>query len=85
MHANTHVRRFFRHISLLWAFAQALNATITMWLLFSQSLATFVLLKSAVSMGVTVTAIVASTLWFKRSMARNDIEVHLPRWRKVAA
>jgi hypothetical protein len=85
VHANTHVRRFFRQISLLWAFAQTLNAALTIWLLFSQSLATFVLLKSVVSVGVTVIAIVASTLWFKRSMARHDIEVHLPRWRKAAA
>ena len=43
MYANEHVRRFFRRISLLWAFAQASNATITIWLLLTQSLATFVL------------------------------------------
>ena len=84
MHANTHVRRFFRQISLLWAFAQLLNAGLTIWLLFSQSLATFVVLRSAVSMSVTVTAIVASALWFKRSMARHGIEVRLPRWRRPA-
>jgi intracellular septation protein A len=85
MHANTHVHRFFRQISLLWAFAQLLNAGLTIWLLFSQSLATFVVLRSAVSMSVTVVAIVASTLWFKRSMARHGIEVRLPRWRTAAA
>jgi hypothetical protein len=81
VHANTHVRRFFRQISLLWAFAQTVNAALTIWLLFSQSLATFVVLRSAVSMGVTASAIVASTLWFKRSMSRHGIEVRLPRWR----
>lgn len=85
MHANTHVRRFFRQISLLWAFVQTANAGITIWLLFSQSLATFVLLRSVVSAGVTITAIIASALWFKRSMARNGIVVQLPTWRRAAA
>ncbi len=84
MHANTHVRRFFRQISLLWAFVQTANAGITIWLLFSQSLSTFVLMRSVVSASVTITAIVASALWFKRSMARNGIVVHLPGWRRAA-
>jgi hypothetical protein len=85
MHANTHVRRFFRQISLLWAFAQAANAGITVWLLFSQSLGTFVLLRTVVSASVTIAAIAASALWFKRSMGRHGIVVHLPRWRQTAA
>jgi hypothetical protein len=83
--ANTHVRRFFRQISLLWAFAQISNATITIWLLFSQSLATFVVLRTVVSSSVTITAIVASTLWFKRSMARHGITVSMGAWRRTRA
>jgi intracellular septation protein A len=85
MHANLHVRRFFRQISLLWAFAQAANAAITVYLLFSQSLGTFVVLRSVVSSSVTITAIVASALWFKRSMKRNGIHVQLPGWRRAPA
>jgi hypothetical protein len=85
MHSNTHVRRFFRHVSLLWAFAQTANAGLTIWLLFSQSLGTFVVLRSVVSAGVTITAIAASVWWFKRSMARHGIVVHLPRLRRVPA
>jgi hypothetical protein len=85
MHSNAHVRTFFRQISLLWAFAQTANAGITIWLLFSQSLGTFVVLKSVVSTTVTVTAIIASTLWFKTSMRRNGITVQLPRWRRASA
>jgi intracellular septation protein A len=83
MHANQHVRRFFRRVSLLWAFAQTCNAAITIWLLFSQSLGTFVVLRSVVSASVTITAIVASAVWFKRSMARHDIIVKLPSWRRA--
>jgi hypothetical protein len=75
VHGNHHVRRFFRRVSLLWAAAQAANATITIWLLFSQSVATFVVLRSVVSAGVTVSAIAISTFWFHRSMARHGITI----------
>jgi hypothetical protein len=85
MHLNAHVRRFFRQISLLWAFAQTANAAITIWLLFSQSVGTFVVMRSVVSTTVTVTAIAASVLWFKRSMARHGIVVQLPSWRPTKA
>ncbi len=81
MHANAHVRRFFRHVSLLWAFAQTMNAGLTIWLLLTQSLTTFVIARSVVSIGVTVLAVVASALLFRRSMARNGIVVSLPTWR----
>jgi hypothetical protein len=84
MHSNQHMRRFFRQISLLWAFAQMAQAAITIWLLFSQSVGTFVVLRSAVSTTVTVAALVASVLWFKRSMKRNGIHVKLPTWRRAA-
>jgi len=85
MHGNAHVRRFFRQISLLWAFAQTANAGITIWLLFSQSLSTFVVLRMVASTSVTVTAIIVSALWFKSSMRRNGIDVRLPAWRRVQA
>lgn len=85
VHANTHVRRFFRQISLLWAFTQAMNAAVTVWLLFSQSLGTFVVLRTVVSSSTTLVAIVASALWFKRSMKRHGISVQLPTWRRAVA
>jgi hypothetical protein len=81
VYANVHVRTFFRRISLLWAFAQASNAAITIWLLLTQSLGTFVVARVAVSWTVTVAAITVSTLWFRRSMARHGIVVRLPSWR----
>jgi hypothetical protein len=82
MSTNEHVRRFFRRVSLLWAFAHFSNASITIWLLFTQSLGTFVLARVAVSWTVTITAIVASALWFRASMRREGIHVHLPSWRR---
>ena len=71
--ANAHVRRFFLQISLLWAFTGFLNASLALWLQFSQSVGTFVLAKSLSSAGLTVLAIVISVLWFKRSMTRAGV------------
>ena len=86
VHGNQHVRAFFRRISLLWAAAQAANAGLTLWLLFSQSLATYVVFRSVVSAGTTITAITISTLWFLRCMRRNGITVRMaPRARAIAA
>jgi hypothetical protein len=71
--AHAPVRRFFLQISLLWAFTQLANATVTLWLLLSQSLATFLVAKTLVSWGLTGGAIVVSTLWFRRSMRRHGV------------
>jgi len=83
--ANDHVRRFFRQISLLWAFAHTMNAAITIWLLVTQSVSTFVVGRAVVSFTCTVGAIAVSALWFRASMARHGIVVTLPRWRAAVA
>jgi hypothetical protein len=69
------MRRFFVRISLLWAFVNLANAAVTVWLLVSQPLATYVLAKSVVSLTATGTAIVVSTLWFRRSMRGHGVLV----------
>jgi hypothetical protein len=71
--ANTHVRRFFIQISVLWALTGFLNASIALWLQFSQSVGTFVLAKSLASAGITIVAIALSVVWFKRSMTRHGV------------
>jgi hypothetical protein len=71
--ANEHVRLFFLRVTLLWAITQLANATVTLWLLLSQSLATFLVAKTLVSWALTGGAIVISTIWFKRSMTRHGI------------
>lgn len=73
--ARPYMRRFFVRISLLWAFVNLANAAVTVWLLVSQPLATYVLAKSVVSLAATGTAIVVSTLWFRRSMRGHGIRV----------
>ena len=68
--ANPAVHRFFMRISLLWAMASMLNAVVTLWLLFSQDLGTYLLAKTFVSWTITGSAIAISTVYFKRSMRR---------------
>jgi intracellular septation protein A len=71
--ANEHVRTFFLRISLLWAFVQLLNAGLTLWLMFSESIGLFVVLRSVVSIGLTGAAIAVSATWFVRSMRRHGV------------
>lgn len=72
------VRRFFARITVLWAFVQLTNAAVSLWLLATQSIETYVLARAVLSWTLTGGAILASTLYFKRSMRRHGITVH---WR----
>ncbi|HEX5095011.1 MAG TPA: hypothetical protein VFX21_03325, partial [Acidimicrobiia bacterium] len=85
VHANEHVRHFLGRVSLLWAFFQLANATLTIWLLLTQSPSVFVVTRMAVSWTLTITAIVVSALWFRRSMARQGIVVTLPTWQRTGS
>ena len=79
---NAHVRQFFRRVSLLWAFTQTVNVVVTLWLLFTQSIGTYMVAKTATSSLLTVSAIIVSTLWFRRSMARHGIHVTVASLRR---
>jgi intracellular septation protein A len=72
------VRRFFARITVLWAFVQLANAALSVWLLITQPVQTYVLAKSVTSWGLTIAAIGLSTLYFKRSMRNHGITIH---WR----
>jgi hypothetical protein len=54
------IRRLFRNLTILWAVLGLAKATVTLWLLQSQSLETFVLVKSAMMLGVNVLAAFAT-------------------------
>jgi len=60
------VRRFFQRVSLLWAAVFLANAGIGLWLLMSQSLATFLWSRTVASLTLTGLAVVVSTCWFRR-------------------
>lgn len=69
--AEDHIGRFFKRVSLLWAFVGLTNASIALWLLFSQSVGTFVIARTGVSWALTGGAIALSTWWFHRLMAEH--------------
>jgi intracellular septation protein A len=60
------VRRFFQRVSLLWAAVFLANAGIGLWLLMSQSLATFLWSRTVASLALMGLAVVVSTCWFRR-------------------
>lgn len=64
------VREFFLRLTMLWAATSLLNATITVWLLLSQSATTFVLAKSVLGPLTTTITLVLGFAWF-RSRARS--------------
>jgi len=64
--AHGHLRRFFLGISVLWGVVQLLNASLTLWLLLSQSLGTFVVLRTTMAHTLTIAAIAVSVVWFRR-------------------
>lgn len=72
------VRRFFARITVLWAFVQLTNAALSVWLLITQPVGTYVLAKSVTSWGLTIAAVGLSTLYFKLSMRNHGIAI---RWR----
>jgi intracellular septation protein A len=64
--AHAGVRRFFLRVSLLWAAVFLANAGISLWLLVSQSLATFLWTRTVASVSLTCLAVAISVYWFRR-------------------
>jgi uncharacterized membrane protein len=65
------VRRLFRHLTVLWAVLCLGKATLTLWLLQSQSLETFVLAKSISMLAINVVAAFA-TIGLAALVARQE-------------
>ena len=79
------VERFFVRLSLFWAFTSLVNASITVWLLLTQSTTTFVVVKSV--LGPITGAITIGTMvaWFWFSLVRTGTRiVWAPRHRSVS-
>lgn len=62
LHLRPRVRSLFRNLTGLWAVIAVVKASLALWLLQSQSLETFVLLKSVGVLTLTCLAIVATVL-----------------------
>ncbi|KAA1429176.1 VC0807 family protein [Nocardioides antri] len=72
------VRRLFWHLTVLWALLGLAKATMTLWLLQSQSLDTFVLVKSVATLSINVLAAVA-TIGLAALVARKEGLIGAPR------
>lgn len=69
--ARPRVRRLFRNLTALWAVLGLAKATMTLWLLQSQSLETFVLVKSILMLSINVLA-ASSTIALAALVARKE-------------
>lgn len=78
------IRRLFRNLTILWAVLGLAKATVTLWLLQSQSLETFILVKSAVMLGVNLLAAFA-TIGLAAAVARKEGLMGATRLVPVAA
>jgi hypothetical protein len=69
------VQRFFVRLSLFWAFTSMINASITIWLLLTQSTTTFVLVKSVLGPITSAVTIGAMLLWFQLTLSRHGSRI----------
>jgi hypothetical protein len=65
----------FVRITLLWAFVNLANAAVSITLLLSQDVGTFVALKTIGGMVMVGAAVGASTIWFKQALRNHNISV----------
>lgn len=82
--ARPRIRRLFWHLTVLWAVLGLAKATMTLWLLQSQSLETFVLVKSISMLTINVLAAFA-TIGLAALVARKEGLMGTTHWVPVAA
>jgi hypothetical protein len=82
--ARPRVRRLFRNLTIMWAVLGLAKAATMLWLLQSQTLATFVLVKSVPMLTVNVVAAFA-TIGLAALVARKEGLMGSPRWAAATA
>lgn len=75
--SHVELRRFFTRLSLLWAVTSLANAAITVWLLLTQPLTTFVMVKSLLGPLSAASAIVPAVILLRRALRRHGVRVEL--------
>ena len=68
--AHPLVQGFFVRLSVLWALTCLVNSAVTVWLLYTQSTTTFVLVKTLMGPPTALVAIGLSFIWFHHHAAR---------------
>jgi len=69
------LRLFFLRLSLLWAVTSLLNAAVTLWLLLTQDVTTFVIIKSFMGPAFTTATLLIAVLWFRYRMRRAGLRL----------
>ena len=69
--ARPRIRRLFRQLTLMWGFVTLTKGLVTFWLLQSQSMVNFVLIKDVAMISLTVGG-VAATIWAAMLVARKE-------------
>jgi hypothetical protein len=69
--ARPNVRRLFRRLTLMWGLVTLIKGSVTLWLLESQSIVDFVLLKNIAILTIT-TLTVAATIWLSAAVAAKE-------------
>ncbi len=69
------VQRVFIRITLLWAFVNLANAAVSITLLMSQPVGTFMAAKTIGGFLLVGAAVGASTIWFKQALRKHNISV----------
>ena len=67
------LRLFFLRLSLIWAITSLANATLTLYLLLTQPVTTFVIIKSFMGPSFTVATLATAALWFRGRMKREGL------------
>jgi hypothetical protein len=75
------VKRLFRRLTIMWAAVNLLNAAVTCWLLFTQSVAVFVAVKPLSAMVVTWSAVAVTVLWSLRVARQEGLHSQRASWR----
>ncbi len=75
MLARLRTRRFFTHISFVWSAVMLTNAGIVLALLLTSSLRSFVIERTAVTWSLSILAVAASVLLFRRVLRHEGIRV----------
>jgi hypothetical protein len=68
--AHQRVRQFFLRISLLWSLVFTLNTALSLWLLFSQSIATYLWIRTTAVAFLGAIAVLISVWSFRRCVRR---------------
>ena len=71
------LRGFFRRVSLLWAFVFCANGAVTIWMLIRVPLTEFLFLSFSSSTGLVIAGVALSLWWFRRSLRRAGVRLHL--------